>query len=125
MCVHEGEIRLDQRDQETAIRDLVERIAQRMAVQSLMVTRGKHGTLVYSPEQGFVDSPGLAVKVVDRVGAGDSVLAISSLCAAQGLPLDVTGFLANMVGAQAVTIVGNRSAVSRDDLISGIEAVLK
>ena len=125
VCVHEGEIRLDQRDQETAIRDLVERVANRMTAQSLMVTRGKYGTLIYSPEQGFVESPGLAVKVVDRVGAGDSVLAISSLCAAQGLPLDVTGFLANMVGAQAVTIVGNRTSISRDQLIQGIESVLK
>ena len=45
--------------------------------------------------------------------------------AAQGLPLDVTGFLANMVGAQAVTIVGNRTSISRDQLIEGVESVLK
>ncbi len=125
ICVHEGEIRLDQRDRTGDLKQLARRVAERMHTQALMVTRGKHGTLLYSPEQGFAECPGLSVRVVDRVGAGDSVLAISSLCAAQELPLDVTGFIANMVGAQAVTIVGNRSAISRDQLFEGVESVLK
>jgi sugar/nucleoside kinase (ribokinase family) len=65
------------------------------------------------------------VKVVDRVGAGDSLLAISSLCMARDWPLDIAGFVANMVGAQAVRIVGNRSSVRRDLLLQGIESILR
>jgi len=62
--------------------------------------------------------------VVDRVGAGDSVLAVSSLCAAKGLPPEMTGFISNMVGAQAVTIVGNRSPISREQLILSVQGIL-
>jgi len=125
VCVHEGEIRLDQRDHETDLEQLVKSVSDRMDAGTLMVTKGKYGTLLYDRNVGFSEAPGLAVKVVDRVGAGDSVLAISSLCAAQGLPLDVTGFLSNMVGAQAVTIVGNRTAINRDQLTRGVESVLR
>jgi len=125
VCVHEGELRLDQRDQSSDLRQLVLRVADRMGSRSVMVTRGKRGTLLYNSDLGFSECPGLSMKVVDRVGAGDSVLAISSLCAAQELPPDVTGLLANMVGAQAVTVVGNRTAISRGQLLDAIESVLK
>jgi sugar/nucleoside kinase (ribokinase family) len=90
-----------------------------------MVTRGKLGTLLYRAGDGFYECPALSIKVVDRIGAGDSVLAITSLCEAKGLPPEVTGFVANLVGAQAVTIVGNRSAIDRVQVLKGIEAVLK
>lgn len=125
VCVHEGEIRLDQRDRVGDLRQLMLNVADRMTARSVMVTRGKYGTLLYRPEDGFSESPALSVKVVDRVGAGDSVLAISALCAAREFPLDVLGFLANMVGAQAVTIIGNRSAIQREQLLDGIESILK
>jgi sugar/nucleoside kinase (ribokinase family) len=89
-----------------------------------MVTQGKHGSLLYDAEKGFFSCPAFAVKVVDRVGAGDSVLAVSSLCAAKGLPPEMTGFISNMVGAQAVTIVGNRSPISREQLILSVQGIL-
>jgi rfaE bifunctional protein kinase chain/domain len=125
VCVHEGEIRLDQRDRWSDLRSLVTALSKRLRCRQVMVTQGKHGTLLYSEKEGFSYCPAFAMKIVDRVGAGDSVLAVSSLCAAQALPAELTGFIANMVGAQAVTIVGNRSAIDKKELLMGIEVVLK
>lgn len=125
VCLHEGEVRLDQRDRSGDLHGLVEKLAARLGCRLVMVTRGKNGSLLYRPGEAFSSCPSLAVKVVDRVGAGDSVLAISSLCAAMNLPLDVIGFISNMVGAQAVTIVGNRSPIDKNKLVRGIEAILK
>lgn len=125
VCVHEGEVRLDQRRRSGALEPLVQKLSKRMGSRSVMVTRGNSGTLLYRPEQGFVATPALAMKVVDRVGAGDSVLAISSLCEAREFPADVAGFIANLVGAQAVTIVGNRSSIDRVQTCKAIEAILK
>ena len=90
-----------------------------------MITRGTAGTLLYRAGRGFFESPALAMKVVDRVGAGDSVLAISALCEAREFPADITGFVSNLVGAQACTIVGNRSSVDRVQIFKAIEAIMK
>jgi sugar/nucleoside kinase (ribokinase family) len=90
-----------------------------------MVTQGKHGTLLYKKGEGFYKCPSLAIKVVDRLGAGDAVLALSSLCVAQGFPCDIVGFIANVVGAQAVTIVGNSSSIDRVQLLKTVESLLK
>jgi rfaE bifunctional protein kinase chain/domain len=124
VCLHEGEVRLDQRDRGGDLRSLVKRLADRMRCRLVMVTQGKHGSLLYDGTKGFFSCPAFAVKVVDRVGAGDSVLAISSLCAAKGLPPEMTGFISNMVGAQAVMIVGNRSPISREQLILSVQGIL-
>jgi rfaE bifunctional protein kinase chain/domain len=125
VCVQEGEIRLDQRSRSGELRELVTNVAKRMESSLVMITRGKHGTLLYHAPEGFYECPALSVKVVDRVGAGDSVLAITSLCAAGGLAPDLIGFVANMVGAQAVTIMGNRTPIDREKLFDDIRYILK
>ena len=125
VCVHEGEIRLDQRDRTTDLHQLMEHVSCRMGAQTVTVTRGKNGTLMYNREQGFCKSPGLAVKVVDRVGAGDSVLAISSTCAAPRTSAQRIRLHRKHGGGSSVAIVGNRSAISRQQLLEGIDSVLK
>jgi len=125
ICVHEGEVRLDQRKTRGELKPMVEDLAERMSARSVMVTQGKVGTLHYRAGKGFSQTPSLAFKVVDRVGAGDSVLAITALCEAARLPEDLVGFIANLVGAQAVNIVGNSKAIDKVSLYKAIEALLK
>lgn len=125
VCIQEGEIRLDRRNRLGELDFLVRDLAERISCRTIMVTRGKIGTLLYSPEQGSFESPSLAFKVVDRVGAGDAVLAITSACVFRNMPLDLTGFIANLVGAQIVGVVGNSSSLERVPLLKSIEAMLK
>ena len=125
LCVHDGEIRIDTRSRLGNIRTLVSDVARRSSCPTVMVTRGSKGTLLYSEDEGFFESPALALKVVDRIGAGDAVLALTAPLVAAGVPHDVIGFLANVIGAEAVEIVGNRSCIERIPLIRHIESLLR
>ena len=73
----------------------------------------------------FTEAPALASHVTDRVGAGDAVLAVTSMLVAQGTPWDVVGFVGNAVGAEMVAELGNRISVSRFPLIKHITALMK
>ncbi len=53
------------------------------------------------------------------------MFAITSLCASKGMPLDLIGFLGNVVGAQAVNIVGNSSSIDRPAVFKTIDSLLK
>ncbi len=125
ICIQEGEIRLDHRSRQGDLKSLIKAMAKRLSASKVMVTRGKAGTLLYDGKDGFSSCPSFAVKVVDRIGAGDSVLAVTSLGAAAGLPADVIGFLGNLAGAQAVQIVGNACSISRVALLKSADALLK
>jgi len=124
ICIHEGEIRLDTRSRTGDLRKLVADVAGRLECGTIMITRGQNGTLVCR-NGAFSDAPALAVKVVDRIGAGDAVLAITALSVARGVEPDVLGFIGNLVGAQAVSIVGNSRSIDRVALIRSVESLLK
>ena len=124
-CIQESEIRLDSRSRKEDLRTLVENLTGQMGCQLTTVTRGKQGSAHYRPGEGYVESPSLALEIVDRVGAGDAVFAITSLCASRGLPAEVIGFIANIVGAQAVNIVGNSRSIARPALLKTIDSLLK
>ncbi len=125
VCIHEGEIRLDRRSRNGDLKDLIRDLAERMECHSIMVTRGNNGSLFYSKEEGFTSCPAFAVKVVDRVGAGDAVLALTSVMSTDGVCADVISFVGNLVGADAVSIVGNKRAVDHLKLMKSITSLLK
>jgi rfaE bifunctional protein kinase chain/domain/rfaE bifunctional protein nucleotidyltransferase chain/domain len=124
ICINEAELRLDARKREEPLEELVADLQARLACRRILVTRGSRGVLCADGEH-LIESPSLTTRVLDRVGSGDAVLAIASLGMAAGLPSDVTAFLANVIGAQKVQIVGNSSAVDRVATVKFIQALLK
>ena len=63
--------------------------------------------------------------MVDRVGAGDAVLCVTALAVAAGAPPETVPFLGNVVGAEAVTIMGNQRAIERIPMYRHVECLLK
>ena len=63
--------------------------------------------------------------MVDRVGAGDTVLAATSAMVVQGAPWDIVGFVGNIAGGQAVAQLGNRQAVNSVSLVKAIIALMQ
>ena len=125
VCIHEGEIRLDRRSRKGNLKDLIGDLARRMGDPSIMITRGSNGSLYYRKDEGFIACPAFAVKVIDRVGAGDAVLALTSVMSADNVPVDVINFVGNLVGADAVSIVGNKRSIDRVKLMKSITSLMK
>ena len=124
VCLHEGELRLDARDVEGDIRDLIERAAARVGASAFTITRGRGGTLLYRKGEGFFESPSLAGEVVERVGAGDAVLALTSLGVACEVAPEIIGIIGNLAGAQQVAVVGNSASVSKQVLVQRVREML-
>jgi rfaE bifunctional protein kinase chain/domain/rfaE bifunctional protein nucleotidyltransferase chain/domain len=125
ISVSENEIRLEARQRRQDLPHIVEAVARRLGCRKALVTRGQQGALCYDPAHGFVQVPALASHFTDRVGAGDAVFAVASLCMAQNCPGDALALIANAVGALAVAVVGNRSAVDRTALVRTIISLFK
>jgi len=113
ICIAEHEIRLETRDAQGELRPMMERTRSRLNARYMVVTRGRRGCLVSMDTGDFVAVPAFAGRVVDRVGAGDAFLAVTSMAASQGASPEQIGFIGNVVGAEAVEIVGNDKAIDR------------
>ena len=99
-------------------------LAEKMRCDRFLVTQGHAGVSYFDRGTGY-QSPALATAVLDRIGSGDAVLAITSTCVASGMPADMVAFVANVIGAQAVQIMGNRDSVTRVGTYKFIETLLK
>jgi rfaE bifunctional protein nucleotidyltransferase chain/domain len=125
MTATEHEARIESRDRHGALQPLVQAIAEKLGCGRLAVTRGKSGCLCWDRQGGLVEIPAVAGKVVDRIGAGDAFLSVSSLLAVQKAPLEVVGFAGNAAGALAVATVANREPIDRIAFCKQIESLLK
>jgi rfaE bifunctional protein kinase chain/domain len=125
ISLSEKEVRLETRKPTGDLRDIVRRVAGDLNCRQILVTRGAKGSLCYGRDEGFFETPGFALRTVDRVGAGDAVFAMGSICAAVGAPIQVIGFVGNAAGSEAVGIVGNQRFIERAPLLKHVEALLK
>ncbi len=124
VSLSERELRLEVRSKGRDTASIIEEVARKIGCATMLVTRGREGNVIYDRATGISTSPSLSNRILDRVGAGDTVLSAASLCGAQGAPPDVVGFISNVVGAFAVATVGHRHPLNLAKLNQHITAIL-
>jgi sugar/nucleoside kinase (ribokinase family) len=126
VCIDAPEARLAVSDKDGELESVIrDKLAERIDCKRFVVTHGKNGCVTYGRELGFHRIPAFTKTVVDTVGAGDAFLAITSPMVAVGCPLDIVGFVGNVVGAIKVGIVGHRRSVEKAQIVKSVTALLK
>jgi rfaE bifunctional protein kinase chain/domain len=91
-----------------------------MKLQSLLVTRGRHGVVLFEQDDRFTEIPVHGSdEAVDVTGAGDTVLAAYTLALACGASPLEAGHIANIAGGLVVMKRGT-ACVSREELLDAI-----
>tara|TARA_Y100000748_G_scaffold295094_1_gene286457 strand:+ start:209 stop:1729 length:1521 start_codon:yes stop_codon:yes gene_type:complete len=124
VCVHEGELRHDYRNRHDSVDYLTKKLANRIKSEVITITRGNAGSFVYKNGESLM-CPAYAHKVVDRVGAGDTLLSITALCFALGFPKDITLFLGNLSAAETVASTGTGNRLNKVNLIKTVQTLFK
>ncbi|MCX6764129.1 MAG: PfkB family carbohydrate kinase [Candidatus Nealsonbacteria bacterium] len=125
VCIDEPEARLATHQKDGDISEVIAQIFKMINVKKMVVTRGHLGSIASEGANKTYNVPVLSTRVVDRVGAGDAFLAISSPCAAKGAPMEIVSFIGNVIGAIKVTVVGNKSSVMPDQVYRFIQTLFK
>jgi rfaE bifunctional protein nucleotidyltransferase chain/domain len=95
----------------------MESLRRKLQASSAWLTRGGTETIgVAEGRKPFVCLP-LETAIKDTVGAGDAFFSVAALAAAKKLPIDLTTFLGQLAGGQAVKIIGNSEPISKATLL--------
>ncbi len=111
LCLNGGELELELRKRELDYFLVLPNIMKEKGCKNAVVTLGGEGLLTFDSSGDWFHSPALATKVVDKVGAGDSVLAIASMLAFLDAPKEVIGLLASVVAAFEVSQLGHKKSL--------------
>jgi rfaE bifunctional protein nucleotidyltransferase chain/domain len=125
VCLAMHEVVMETRERNLSVERLIEAMLDEFDCDRFTVTRGRLGTLHFDREGNVVQAPALAGHVVDRVGAGDALLSITSPLVAVGAPWEIVGFLGNIAGGILVSDLGNRLAIGRASIVKAATALLK
>ncbi len=125
ICIAEHELRLEMRDRKGPVLPMMKTLAEKARTSFFTVTRGRSGSIVLDQSGRYVTVPAFTTTVVDRVGAGDTVLSLTSLAAKLGADSEMIGFFGSVSGALAVGSIGNKKAVDYQSVHKFITALLK
>jgi rfaE bifunctional protein nucleotidyltransferase chain/domain len=125
VSISEVELRLEMRKRGVAARELLDQLLARSSYQKFTVTRGRNGLLTYDDKLGYFECPAFTSSVVDSVGSGDAVLALTSPLAALNMHPEALAFVGNVAGSEAVKIVGHRSFIESKPFTKHITSLLK
>ncbi|HKW93663.1 MAG TPA: PfkB family carbohydrate kinase [Methylomirabilota bacterium] len=125
VCIDEPEVRLAAHDRRSNLEEIIGRLSKDLSSPRVAITRGHKGCVSFADPDGFFQVPVLSREIVDRIGAGDAYLSVTAPCTAAGYHPEMVGFIGNAVGALAVRIVGNRTAVEPVPLFKFINALLQ
>jgi rfaE bifunctional protein kinase chain/domain len=125
ISLNEPELRLSMLDKQTPVIELAASLVNKLNATHVAVTRGTKGALMLSSETEQYEIPALSSKVVDRVGAGDSFLALASLCLAGGMGGEEALIVGSATAAIDVQVVCNREPISASALFKYLQTLLK
>ncbi len=125
VSIAEGEIRLEFRDIKNDIKPMINEISSKIGSKYFAVTQGKKGCTIKNQNDRFIEVPSFASKIIDRVGAGDAFLSITSLAAYLGAPAEIIGFIGNIVGGLTVEVLGNQKSMDKMSVKNFITSLLK
>ena len=125
LCMAEKELQMEYREGKSDESLYLGKLADSLGAAQALLTRGKCGTFFYQAGSDGHAGPCLTNHVVDRVGAGDSVLAVTSLLLQYQAPPDIVNLTANAAGAIQVSELGNRHCLDRVTLSRFLTSLLK
>jgi cytidyltransferase-like protein len=124
ISLNEPELRLAAQDKLSSLDGIAHDIRQLLHCPSISVTQGVKGVAFHSAQESFQIPPFVSTSV-DRIGAGDSYFALSSLCFVKQFPPIVGCFIGSIAAAMSVQMVGNQEAIQKSALCKFITRLMK
>lgn len=126
LVLNEKEIRHEMRNNNDELERLAKDFANKQKIKNILITRGNKGSILYNRKnKKLFYADAYASKVVDKIGAGDAMLAIFSILKKLNLDNKVSLLFSSLAAAQAVESVGNKEKLNSINLFKSFQTLLK
>jgi rfaE bifunctional protein kinase chain/domain/rfaE bifunctional protein nucleotidyltransferase chain/domain len=126
VVLNEQELRHELRDKNEKVETLAKKLTRVLNIKNLVITRGTDGAFLFdSKKKDIFNSPAFASKVVDKVGAGDTMLSIIALLIKSRSHHLLSLFIGSLAGAISVERLSNKVPLNKTKLLKYSEHIMK
>jgi bifunctional ADP-heptose synthase (sugar kinase/adenylyltransferase) len=126
LLLNERELRYEMRDDNANINLIAKKLMKDLKISNLIITKGASGAILVNLKYGkIITAPALTSNVIDKVGSGDAMLSIMSLCLKKKIPYDLALFFGIIIGSLSVQVIGNKKQITKLEFLKTIEYLLK
>lgn len=123
--INEGELRYELKDKYSNIEYLMKKLKKNLISKNIIVTKGKQGMIMLNEKNEFLYCPSFHDEVVDKVGAGDTLLGFYSMAKFSGLQDDLCIFLGSLAAGISVGNLSNKRTINNLVIEKKITELLK
>ena len=126
VIINESELRHELRSREKNLKSLMKVLAKNLQTQNVVVTRGTDGAILFNKKKNvFIECPAFASKIVDKVGAGDAMLALLSATLRAGYDEKFSLLIGSLAAAHTVESIGTGNSVNKETILRTVQHILK
>ena len=126
LVINETELRQELRDKNEKLDMLTKKLTKMIGIDNLVITSGSDGALLYSSRgKKYFHCPAFASKVIDKIGAGDSMLSIMSILIKSNFKNIISIFLGSLAGAMSVEEMSNKVPIKKVKLLKYFNHILR
>ena len=126
LIINEKEIRHEMRDKISKLEILMSKLSKEKKIKNLIVTLGGKGAVLFNTKKNkfyYIDA--YASKIIDKVGAGDTMLSMVGPCLKSKMNSELALLLSSLGAAQSVESMGNKRYINKIQLLKTLENLMK
>ena len=105
---------------------LIKILSKKLKSKYTHVTSGEMGSVIYNRTlKEIISCPAFANKVIDKVGTGDTMLAILAISLFKKFDIKFSMFLSALVAAQNIQHMANKNPISKINITRALQSYLK
>ena len=126
IIINENEMRHELRNKTDNVDALIRKLSKKLKSQFITVTSGNSGAKIYSSlSRKIIGCPAFANKVVDKIGTGDTMLALLTICIFKKININFSMLLAAFAAAENIQHMANSIVVTKSKILKTVESYLK
>jgi len=124
--INEAEMRHELRNKIDNRVPLIKKLAKKLRSKYIHVTSGETGSIVYNHSTNeIISCPAFANKVMDKVGTGDSMLAILAISLYKKFDVKFSMLLSALAAAENIQYMANKIAINKSSITRVVQSYLK
>ena len=126
ITINESEMRHELRNKTAHTIPLIKTLSKKLKSKYTHVTSGEDGSVIYnSTLKEIISCPAFANKVIDKVGTGDTMLAILAISLFKKFDIKFSIFLSALAAAQNIQYMANKIPINKVNITRALQSYLK